>query len=102
MGEIIVKRDTPYQCFARLRLENGDQVMISVAQSGVKISKMKWAGMFPAATLWESRTIAEVAQKFFDEDKPLERPLDSIIEKIIDCRSAAEVVVRLAVVGGPS
>jgi len=56
---------------------------------------MKWAGMFPAATLWPSGSITEVAQMFFDVEKPLQRPLDAMIEKIIDCRSAAEVVVRL-------
>jgi hypothetical protein len=95
MGEIIVKRDTPRQCFARLRLDNGDQIMISVAVSGVKVSKLKWAGFFPSATLWKSDSMAEVVEKFFDERKPLQRPLDTIIEKLIDCRSAAEVVVRL-------
>jgi len=96
MGEVIVKRDTPHQCFARLRLANGDQIMISVAQSGVKVLKMKWAGMFPASTLWSSGSIAEVAEKFFDETDPLQRPLDSMIDALIDCRSAAAVVVRLS------
>ena len=49
MGEIIGKRDTPRQCWARLRLENGDQVMISMAQSGVKVSKMKLGGHVPGS-----------------------------------------------------
>jgi hypothetical protein len=79
-----------------MRLENGDQVMISVAQSGVKVVKMKWAGMLPAATLWESRTVAEVAERFFNTNEPAERPLDAMIEKLINCRSAADVVARLA------
>jgi hypothetical protein len=70
--------------------------MISVAQSGVKVFKMKWAGMFPAATLWTSESIADVAEKFFNEQKPIHRPLDAVIERLVDCRSAAEVVVRLA------
>lgn len=95
MGEIIVKKDTPLQCFARLKLENGDQIMISVAQSGVKVFKMKWAGLVPSATLWTSSSIAEIAKQFFDEREPLQRPLDSMISKLISCRSAAEVVARL-------
>jgi hypothetical protein len=70
MGLVVVKRDTGRQCWARLKLENGDQVMISVAQSGVKVSKMKWAGMIPAATLWESHSITELAKEFFNEQKP--------------------------------
>jgi hypothetical protein len=40
------------------KLENGDQVMISVSHSGVKVFKMKLAGMIPAAILWESRSIS--------------------------------------------
>ena len=95
MGEIIAKKDTPSQCFARLRLENGDQIMISVAQSGVKVLKMKWAGLMPAATLWASASVAEIAKKFFDEREPMQRPIDSMIDKLIDCRSATEVVARL-------
>lgn len=95
MGEIIAKKDTSLQCFARLRLENGDRILISVASSGVKVYKLKWAGLFPSATLWASDSMAQVAKQFFDEQKPLQRPLDAIIEKLIDCRSAAEVVVRL-------
>src|SRR5437660_707937 len=96
MGEIIVKRDTPLQCFARLRLENGDQIMISVANSGVKVFKMKWAGIFPSTTLWASDSmVGVVVEKFFDEREPLQRPLDVMINKLIDCRSAAEVVVKL-------
>lgn len=52
--------------------------------------------MFPAATLWETRSIAEIAKELFDEHNPFRRPLDSMIDKLIDCRSAAEVVVRLS------
>jgi hypothetical protein len=69
--------------------------MISVAQSGVKIFKMKWMGMIPSATLWEEKVISEVAKKFFDPEAPIQRPLDSIIDKIIDCPTAAAVVVKL-------
>ena len=96
MGEVVAKRDTPRQCWARLRLENGDQVMISVAQSGVKVIKMKWAGMFPAVTLWQSRSLSEVGRQFFDDQKPHQRPLDAMIDKLIDCPSAAAVVVSLS------
>jgi hypothetical protein len=91
MGKVIVKRDKGRKCWARLKLENGDQVMISVSQSGVKVYKMKLAGMTPAAVLWESRSITELVKEFFDERKPNQHRLDSMIDKVIDCRSAAEV-----------
>jgi hypothetical protein len=91
MGEVIVKTDTGRKCWARLKLENGDQVMIAVSQSGVKVFKMKLAGMTPAALLWESHSILELVKEFFDEGKPNQHPLDSMIDKLTDCRSAAEV-----------
>jgi hypothetical protein len=96
MGELLAKKDTPRQCWARVRLENGDQIMISVAQTGVKIFKMKWGGLLPGATLWASRSLVEVGEKFFPEDEPLKRPLDAIIDQLVDCGSAAEVCVRLS------
>ena len=95
MGQVVVKRDTPRQCFARLKLENGDQVMISVAGGKVKVFKMKWAGLLPGATLWTSGSVAEVVKRFFDGSKPVQRPLDAMIEALIDCRSASDIVARL-------
>ena len=96
MGKVLVKRDEPHQCFARLELNNGDQVMISVAQGEVKVIKMKWAGMLPGPTLWKSENVAEIAEKFFDETKLPQRPIEAVIDKVIDCRSADEVVARLS------
>ena len=55
MGKVIVKKDTPHQCFARLELNNGDQVMISVVQAEVKVTKMNWAGMLPGPNPLEIR-----------------------------------------------
>jgi hypothetical protein len=95
MGKVIVKRDGPHQCFARLELNNGDQVMISIAQE-IKVIKMKWAGMLPGPTLWKSGSVAEIVQKFFDGTKLPQRPIEVVIDKVIDCRSAAEVVARLS------
>jgi hypothetical protein len=96
MGKVIVKKDEPHQCFARLELSNGDQVMISVAQGEVKVVRMKWAGMLPGPTLWQSGNVAEIAEKFFDGTKLPQRPIEAVIDKVIDCRSADEVVVRLS------
>jgi hypothetical protein len=96
MGKVIVKKETPHQSFARLELNNGDQVMVSVAPAEVKVTQMKWAGMLPGPTLWKSGSVAEIAEKFFDETTLPQRPIEAVIDKIIDCRSAAEVVVRLS------
>jgi len=95
MGKVLIKRDTPHQCFARLELNNGDQVMISVGAE-VKVIKMNWAGMLPGPTLWKSESGAEIAEKFFDETKLPQRLIDAVIDRVIDCRSAADVVARLS------
>ena len=92
MGEVVAKRKS----WARIRLENGDQVMISIAQSGVKVFKMRLAGILPGPTLWQSKSIADVVETFFDTEKPPpQQPIDPMIDKIIDCHSSAEVVMRL-------
>jgi hypothetical protein len=96
MGKVIVKKDGPHQCFARLELNNGDQVMISIAQDEIKVIKMKWAGMLPGPTLWQSGSVEETVEKFFDETKLPHRPIEAVIDKVIDCRDAAEVVARLS------
>lgn len=96
MGKVIVKRDEPHQCFARLELSNGDQVMVSVAHGEVKVTKMKWAGMLPGPTLWKSGSVAEIAEKFFDGAKLPQSPIEAVIDKIIDCRSADDVGARLS------
>lgn len=96
MGKVIVKRDEPHRCFARLELSNGDQVMISVAQGEVKVVKMKWAGMLPGPTLWKSGSVAETAEKFFDGATLPQSPIEAVIDKIIDCRSADDVGARLS------
>ena len=96
MGKVFVKRDEPHRCFARLELSNGDQVMISVAQGEVKVVKMKWAGMLPGPTLWKSGSVAETAEKFFDGATLPQSPIEAVIDKIIDCRSADDVRARLS------
>ncbi len=69
MGKVIVKTETPEQSFARLELSNGDQVTIAVADGEITIVKMKWAP---------------------------QKPVEAIIDKIIDCRSADDVAARLS------
>jgi hypothetical protein len=96
MGKVVIKRDEPQQSLARLELSNGDQVMISVMAGDVKVIKMKWAGMLPGPTLWQSESAAEIAEKLFDETKLPQKPIEALIDKIIDCRSADEVEERLS------
>jgi hypothetical protein len=96
MGKVIIKRDGPQQSFARLELSNGDQVMVLVTAGQVKVIKMKWAGMLPGPTLWQSESAAEIAEKLSDETKLPQKPIEALINMIIDCRGADEVEERLS------
>ena len=96
MGKVIVKRNEPHQCFARLELNDGDQVMISITQEGIKVIKMKWAGMLTGPTLWKSESVTEIVEKFFDGTTLPQRPIEAVIDKVIDCHSAADLVARLS------
>jgi hypothetical protein len=96
MGKVIIKRDGPQQSFARLELSNGDQVMVLVTAGQVKVIKMKWAGMLPGPTLWQSESVAEIAEKLSDETKLPQKPIEALIDMIIDCRGADEVEERLS------
>jgi hypothetical protein len=96
MGKVIIKRDGPQQSLARLELSNGDQVMVSFTAGQVKVIKMKWAGILPGRTLWQSESAAEIAEKLSDETKLPQKPIEALIDMIIDCRSADEVEVRLS------
>ena len=94
MGVIKAKKDEDGMCWARLRLESKERILVSLAQTGVKIFKLKW-GFLPTTTLWASRSIVEVGEMFFDPDKPFQRPFDPVVERVIVCGSAAEVCAVL-------
>jgi len=83
------------QCFAQLKLANGDRILISIAKGTVKVCKLGWGGLWPVATLWETHTLAETGKAFFRPGTALKRPLDCVIDALIDCASAGATVVRL-------
>jgi len=95
VGDIVAKRDNKMQCFAQLKLGNGDRILISVARGLVKVSKLGWLGLWPVVTLWETQTFAESADAFFRPETAHMRPLDGIIATLIDCESAGAIVARL-------
>lgn len=37
--------------WTRVRFPNGDLILIGLARSGIRISKMKWGGLWPAEVL---------------------------------------------------
>lgn len=101
MGVVLAKRDTRRQCWARLKLTNGDRILISIAKSGVCIFKLMLFGALPYRTLWSAEDPLEIDEKFPPAGGS-ERLLDWITEKVIDCQSAEGVRLLLAETTHPS
>lgn len=77
--------------FSQINFDNGEKIFISIAQNGVKISKIGFFS-FPSKTIWQTNNLDEAFQIFMNGNytNPLEL-LDSIINKLIECNSTEEV-----------
>ncbi len=64
--------------------------MVSIAQTGVKISKLSWGGLVPTTTIWESDDVSKMVKLFGDENEPSRDLLDSIICKCAEIKSVEE------------
>ena len=94
MGHLAARRVDGGQCWARLRLDNGDSVFVSMAAAGVKVMKMKW-GVLPVRTLWSGPGPLQRARIISDLQGPMVEQLDDIVARIIDCGSAEDVAQTL-------
>ena len=102
MGVILAKKDTLSQCWARLRLESGELLWVSLAQGSIKISRMILGGFLPGRKIWFSDDMDVITETFFRNhmDRRDMRPLDLVISKVIDCPSIADV--RPCLENGPT
>lgn len=91
MAHVVRERDNGRLCFSTVRLDSGEQVMVSIAQGDVKIIKMNWGGFLPGETLWHSNNADEIAAVFFDRELPNERPLVSIRNAVLRCQCCEDV-----------
>lgn len=91
MAHVVRECDDGKHCFATIRLDSGERVMVSIAWGDVRIMKMSWGGIWPAETLWKSSNADEIAATFFNGGSPTERPLVSIRNAFLNCQSTDEV-----------
>ena len=56
MGEIITYKSSPISKYCQMKFGDGDRILISVARSGIKIVKLKWAGLVPSETIFQIST----------------------------------------------
>jgi hypothetical protein len=93
-------RDKGLECYANVRMDNGDPVFIRVAQTGVvvkrSISGLMGLKLYKSRTMHEAATTAKaLAQLFPKYATPpwiINPVLRSFINAALHCSSAAEVI----------
>jgi hypothetical protein len=94
LAEVVsYKNDPPEKIYCQLLLDSGERVLISIAHSGIKISKLGFGGRLRTSTIWRCGRdeIREAFELFAHPEKPLTSTLDAIKDKLIDFQSIAEV-----------
>lgn len=103
MGKVVDFADGWMGCWARIELENGDPVHISVAQSGVRVKRSN-SGLFGAKLFEENNAyrVARTAQELDMSVGEYNLPprmnnaiLKAFTQATLECKNAAEVAVRL-------
>ena len=79
--------------FCQLKLPSGERVLISCAQTGIKIVKLGLGGLIPTKTIadWPISQLATAIHIFADEDNPSQHPLDAIKAKLMTCSSIGDI-----------
>ena len=79
--------------FSQLQLDSGERILISCAQTGVRISKLGFFGLFPTKVIadWPISRIDEVIALFADPANPNDPPLDALMKKLGACATIDEV-----------
>ena len=90
MAEIITYKPGAY---CHIKLASGERVLISCAQTGIKIMKLALRGLLPTKTIadWPISQITTAMHIFVDENQPSQHPLDAIKSKLITCSSILEI-----------
>lgn len=96
MGKIITYKRSPTGKFCQIKLDDGSRILISIAQTGVKICKLKW-GVIPVNTVFEISTSELFSEKYKPaREKLTERSLeldmlDVFKDILLSCKSLGQV-----------
>ena len=79
--------------FCQLKLASRERVLISCAQTGIKIMKLSLGGLIPTKTIadWPVSRLELVIKIFADETNPSQHPLDAIKNKLMACSSIKDI-----------
>jgi hypothetical protein len=90
MAEVITYKPS---AFCQLKLASRERVLISCAQTGIKIMKLGMWGFIPTKTIadWPLSRLAVAIHIFADESNPGQHPLEAIKNKLMTCSSIREI-----------
>jgi hypothetical protein len=107
MSQIVTYQNDARGCFCQLRLASGERVFISIAQTGLRISRMR-LGLIPTTRLLDlpssnplsAETFGRVFWQADPSDAELEEVaqvsmLDCVVAALRPCGNLAEVRQRL-------
>ncbi len=90
MAEVITYKPGAY---CQLKLASRERVLISSAQTGIKIMKLGLCGLIPTKTIaaWPVSRLEAAIRIFADEDNPSQHPLEAIKTKLMTCSSIRDI-----------
>ncbi len=99
MGKVIAYISDERRCFCQLKLDSGERILISIAQS-IKIMKLAFGGTIPIKTIWGTDNPGrEIMQLYPEQSKQVRSSTDILNlfkDDLIRCKSIAEVKERLS------
>lgn len=90
VAEVVTYKPSAY---CQIKLPTGERVLISCAQTGIKISKLALGGLIPTETIveWPISRIDFAIAIFADESAPAQHPLDAIKNKLLNCQTIGDI-----------
>lgn len=83
-----------FEAWARLRLESGERVLLSLSPNGLVIFKVILRGALPIWRVW-SCSSDEIDERFGPDARPDEECIDTLVRAVVDCVSVAEMRFKL-------
>jgi len=96
-----VRQKSVIDAFARLRFENGERALLSLAPTGLVAMKLIFRGMLPAGKIW-SCSDPQVDAWFGPLAQDGDECIDTILRTVEDCQSIAEMRAKLDELKGNS
>jgi hypothetical protein len=57
MAKIVTYKNDLKHCYAQLRLDSGERILVSIARHNIRIYKLSLMGMLPTSTIWSSTEV---------------------------------------------